>query len=353
MKNKMIMTLALIFFGTPLLGRSVADLAPDEKEIKFGLLNLSSKGLTSLDGLDEIEALSDVTELALYENDLTDIPAGAFDRLTSLMRLNLSKNKLTDLPRDIFENLRDLTQLHLGFNLLADLPTGIFDNLSALKVLILRDNRIETLQEGIFDTLGNLRTLYLSGNELTELPQNIFNNLMSLKALYIDDNRLPASELAWVAQFCEQKGIHLSTGEQKAPPLVLDPNVSEEEWEAYKEDLGQDRVLQEGEESSPECQICLAEIEQSDAYKTACEPKGHVFHADCLKTWLEGSKKTACPSCRQDVFVGGEFQRMPVAQVFLKKQDRVHVAQHAKKKKKKKHRLHLARRNKKSKVSYA
>jgi hypothetical protein len=183
----------------------------------------------------------------------------------------------------------------------------------------------------------------VGGNELTELPRNIFDNLTTLRGLYIDQNRLPASQLAWITQFCEERGIEVSKGEQKAPPLVLEPNVTEEEWEDY---LRENKV-------SPECIICFEEVEQERAYKTACLPIGHFFHAECLKDWLETSKKTACPVCRQDVFVGGEAQRMSTGPFAYNrsKTSTVHMAKHVKKKHKKQRSVHVAHHAKKAKVA--
>ncbi|OEL25427.1 hypothetical protein BAE44_0013554 [Dichanthelium oligosanthes] len=46
-----------------------------------------------------------------------------------------------------------------------------------------------------------------------------------------------------------------------------------------------------------ECAICLAEFVDGDAVRVmpAC---GHGFHARCIERWLEGGRRSSCPTCR-------------------------------------------------------
>ena len=62
---------------------------------------------------DELTAL---TELRLYVNQLTSLPAGVFDELTALTRLSLYNNSLTTLPAGVFDKLTALTDLLLQGN---------------------------------------------------------------------------------------------------------------------------------------------------------------------------------------------------------------------------------------------
>lgn len=44
------------------------------------------------------------------------------------------------------------------------------------------------------------------------------------------------------------------------------------------------------------CPICLCEWEKGEHVSiTCCEPKNHIFHANCLSEWL--MRRTYCPMC--------------------------------------------------------
>ena len=97
-------------------------------------------------------------------NNLTTLPAGVFDQLTSLQDLTLWNNNLTSLPSGVFDRLTKLRQLDLGQNSLSSLPAGIFDQLTSIP--------------GPF---------YLDANTYTTLPSDIFENLTELTALLLSD----------------------------------------------------------------------------------------------------------------------------------------------------------------------
>ena len=80
------------------------------------------------------------------DNDISDgvLPRDR-ERLVNLTELNLYNNQLTELPKEI-TNLVNLTELGLSGNLLTELPKEI-------------------------GNLVNLTWLYLGDNELTELPK--------------------------------------------------------------------------------------------------------------------------------------------------------------------------------------
>lgn len=61
------------------------------------------------------------------------------------------------------------------------------------------------------------------------------------------------------------------------------------------------------------CCICMEEIENVFAAKTACN---HFYHVDCIAPWLE--KAGTCPTCR-DPIVKGSLVKIYVPFAMLKK----------------------------------
>ena len=92
------------------------------------------------------------------DNDISDgvLPRDR-ERLVNLTELNLYNNQLTELPKEI-TNLVNLTELGLSGNLLTELPKEITN-------------------------LVNLTVLGLSNNQLTKLPKEI-DNLVNLTNSY-------------------------------------------------------------------------------------------------------------------------------------------------------------------------
>nr|3G39_A Chain A, Variable lymphocyte receptor VLRB.2D [Petromyzon marinus] len=78
--------------------------------------------------------------LYLYDNQITKLEPGVFDRLTQLTRLDLDNNQLTVLPAGVFDKLTQLTQLSLNDNQLKSIPRGAFDNLKSLTHIWLLNN---------------------------------------------------------------------------------------------------------------------------------------------------------------------------------------------------------------------
>lgn len=50
-----------------------------------------------------------------------------------------------------------------------------------------------------------------------------------------------------------------------------------------------------------DCCICLNNIKKDNVI-VVMEQCGHMYHKACLFNWVDLSKKTFCPYCRQDIF---------------------------------------------------
>ena len=106
-------------------------------------LAITNKSLSSLQS-DDFEGLSELETLDLFQNDLTDLPEGVLDGLTSLEILRLNNNSaLGALPPEVFDGLSSLEELYLtGNTSLACIHPGQFDGLSALRELHLSNTRL-------------------------------------------------------------------------------------------------------------------------------------------------------------------------------------------------------------------
>jgi serine/threonine protein kinase len=128
------------------------------------VLNLSGNQLTSLPA--ELGALTALTKLFLQDNQLTSLP-GELGALTALTFLRLDGNQLTSLPAELGA-LTALTFLRLDYNQLTSLPAEL-GALTALTQLYLHWNRLTSLPAEL-GALTALTALYLEGNQLTSLP---------------------------------------------------------------------------------------------------------------------------------------------------------------------------------------
>ena len=118
----------------------------------------------------------DFTELDLYNNNLSSIPALAFGKLIGLNYLDLSNNNLTSIPALAFGNLTQLKVLYLSNNNLTSIPDSI-GNLSGLKILWLHNNKLSNIPDSI-GNLSGLKELWLSNNNLSKQEQEIIQLIL-------------------------------------------------------------------------------------------------------------------------------------------------------------------------------
>ncbi len=170
-------------------GTAVAcsDVTDDHLAAITGDLTVVSNGITAL-AAGDFAGLTSLTELHLYDNDLSTLPDVVFEPLTSLTELYLFDNDLSTLPAGVFTGLTSLTILDLADNALSTLPAGVFTGLTSLTELYLDANDLTALPAGVFTGLTSLTIVDLNGNELTTLPDGVFEPLTSLTELNLTDN---------------------------------------------------------------------------------------------------------------------------------------------------------------------
>eukprot|EP00301_Raphidiophrys_heterophryoidea_P024590 c8036_g1_i1.p1 GENE.c8036_g1_i1~~c8036_g1_i1.p1 ORF type:complete len:334 (-),score=80.35 c8036_g1_i1:206-1156(-) len=110
-----------------------------------------------------LASLTNLKELYLINNKITDIDAKGLVPLSALTLLELGSNRIRDIQN--LDSLTNLRKLFLGRNKLTEIK-GL-SALHSLTCLSLQHNRI-TVIEGL-DGLGQLQELYLSNNGITSI----------------------------------------------------------------------------------------------------------------------------------------------------------------------------------------
>nr|XP_020640108.1 relaxin receptor 2-like [Pogona vitticeps] len=169
----------------------------------------------SQDLLSVPQGLSNVTELYLGSNSITDLQPQAFQDLHSLQWLLLDNNKITKILPSVFVGLKSLIFLGLHNNFLRAMPADSmctqmpklnwldlegnqlralrrddFRGCSELTVLVLNRNKIEWIEDGTFSALEKLVELDLSSNKLKEILPTSLRGLHALQQLNISHNPL-------------------------------------------------------------------------------------------------------------------------------------------------------------------
>ncbi|XP_054549906.1 insulin-like growth factor-binding protein complex acid labile subunit [Talpa occidentalis] len=158
---------------------------------RLSFLNLQGSGLAGLEP-QALLGLQRLYHLHLERNQLRNLAAGTFQHTPGLASLGLSNNLLTRLEDDLFQGLAGLWGLDLGWNGLVALPDAVFRGLASLRELVLAGNRLAYLQPPLFCGLGELRELDLSRNALRGVKAQVFVKLPRLQKLYLDHNLIAA-----------------------------------------------------------------------------------------------------------------------------------------------------------------
>lgn len=163
-------------------------LEDDDEDPTLKILNLSQRGITSLEGLETIENPDKILEIDLSDNYITVIPQNILNTFTSLEKLILQGNQLQTIPDKL--TLPKLLELDLSQNKIRQLPPNAFSGYPQLEVISLCENKISSIDKGTFKRLFKLKELTLCHNKLTVLPAGLFNDNKNLIVLELNDNLL-------------------------------------------------------------------------------------------------------------------------------------------------------------------
>ncbi|XP_061796547.2 extracellular matrix protein 2 isoform X1 [Nerophis lumbriciformis] len=111
--------------------------------------------------------MPELKSLSLEGNNISSIPAEAFNGIPNLEWINLKKNKLTSAGIDArsFKGLKMLKRLYLDGNLLEVIPSNLPPSLQELKI---NENRLQKIYGNSFHGLTSLVILELEANLLSE-----------------------------------------------------------------------------------------------------------------------------------------------------------------------------------------
>ncbi|XP_058879529.1 leucine-rich repeat-containing protein 19-like [Acipenser ruthenus] len=125
---------------------------------------------------------TNLSELYLNHNNISDLPGHMFHKLSKLKVLNIANNIISRIEPKAFEGLGSLQDLDLCHNQINYLHPEVFANLSSLKNLTLRGNKLRTLKE------GTLNLFRLTSINLQDNPWNCTCKLLSLQKRVKDTN---------------------------------------------------------------------------------------------------------------------------------------------------------------------
>ncbi|CAB1315102.1 unnamed protein product [Coregonus sp. 'balchen'] len=162
-----------------------------ELEALFNLteLDLSQNNFSSVEavGLANINLL---TTLHLEENLISQLPDHCLQDLSNLQELYINHNQISSIAPGAFSGLRSLLRLHLNSNRLRVIDSRWFEATPNLEILMIGDNPVIGILDMNFKPLGSLRSLVLAGMDLTDIPGNALMGLDNLESLSFYDNKL-------------------------------------------------------------------------------------------------------------------------------------------------------------------
>ncbi|XP_039312827.1 leucine-rich repeat-containing protein 15 [Solenopsis invicta] len=181
--------------------RSLQELSMDNNVITQVCFENCQDTSISLKGATEMQ------NLFLSKNLISEITLDAFTDTRSLSTLDLSGNKIADIAKGTFNNINYISNLSLANNILATVPDVC--SIFYIVNLDLSGNRISAIHSDAFCAhLRNLEYLHLSNNVITTIEARAFRSLEKLKYLDLSGNRLRQLPAHWIYSSYVQE-LHL------------------------------------------------------------------------------------------------------------------------------------------------
>lgn len=134
---------------------------------------------------------SQIVTLNLSNNEITAIPEGLLDNLTSLENFYIEHNKITEIPAGLFRNNHSLDWISFTGNQISSLKDNTFEGLDALTILDLEGNKIREVSQNALTSMPKLQQLSFVGNGLENLQDDVLKPLAgSLRWLFLQENNI-------------------------------------------------------------------------------------------------------------------------------------------------------------------
>ncbi|XP_026217825.1 toll-like receptor 13 [Anabas testudineus] len=163
---------------------------PDDIPSTVKGLDLSTNQISKIH-VSDFKKLSNMTELYLDKNNISQIDNSAFASLICLKELNLHLNKLVELQEGLFDGLSNLTKLIISRNYIKTVAATAFQPMTSLKVLDLSNNKLEHITEvrSISQLLPHLQMLYITRNNFNTFQSwELTNRSVGLSHLDLSQN---------------------------------------------------------------------------------------------------------------------------------------------------------------------
>lgn len=151
----------------------------EEYSTDLTTLTLNSKGLVD-DDIKDLKYMVNLTELHIYQNNITDITP--LKGLTNLKVLSLFSNKISDLSP--LAGLVSLDNLYLRANNISDISP--LDGLLGLTVLDVSENNISDITP--LADMRNLTLLRLNDNNITDI--SALSSMKHIDRLHLQNNNI-------------------------------------------------------------------------------------------------------------------------------------------------------------------
>lgn len=113
--------------------------------------------------------------IANFNHNLTTIHSKAFSGASNLVELLLNDNALSEIHENAFVGLSRLSNLECQRNRIRELPEGIFRHLRRLETVTFNINQIEVLNGNLFINSNQMRRVNFALNNIKAIERNFLS----------------------------------------------------------------------------------------------------------------------------------------------------------------------------------